>query len=61
MHILQFLSVCVEVPRGVISTLEVLPEASSSWFHCEATNKLGTAKAQIEFYVSGTVPYSMIQ
>ena len=44
---------CVQVHRGVESVLSVYAEASS-WFHCVATNKLGTAKGQAEFYVTGS-------
>jgi len=43
------------VHRGVISTLSVMADASSSWFRCIARNKLGLAEGQTEFYVSGSI------
>jgi len=51
------LHVYVKAHRGVLSTVQVVAEETSLWFHCEATNKLGKAETQTEFYVSGTVHY----
>ena len=49
--------VCIQVRvhRGIVSTVSVRADTTSSWFQCIATNKLGTDKGQTEFYVSGSV------